>query len=329
MSSDLKTGQAELAKAKSYTKTSMLSLRFSPEWESVQRHARRAIDSLKAAGADGLPDLLESLKLAISAFEHTGSYLQCGTYSDERGDLVFKSAEDCTDARKQKELYQEAETDFRQAAKYQRLHGNNERNVTTLLKASKCLAATGQIENAIQFAQEACQTYENDHRLIGAEKHLTEVLVMIIEAGQWARVPAWLQFEVKILDKRRDLYANSIYHCYLGEIVVLLSLGQYNEAFARLVHYEDSDEDFLKSEHRSGAKALISACNSDDQDALIKARKDWPIVKYLQREIALLVPQLKLNQEYSGYNRESGNDVEELEKDEFVDASDSLASKLL
>lgn len=335
MSSDLKTGQAELAKAQSYTKTSVFSLRFSPEWESVQRHVRRSIESLKTCGEEGYGDLLEAYKLSISAFEHTGSYLQCGTYSDERGDLLVKIAEGKPEG-EARGLLVEAEHDYRQAAKYQRLHGNNEKNVTTLLKAAKCLAQAGETIKAIESAQAACTTYENDQRLIGAEKHLQEVLIMIITAGEWTRVGGWLQYTVKILDKRRDLYANSIYHCYLGEVVVLLYLQQYTEAFARLVAIEDKDDDFLRSEQRAGAKALIAACNSDNDEAIAKARKDWPILKYLQREIALLIPKLKLNPEYVGYNREGSDDEAECgkndaitKKDQFVDTSDAVADGLL
>jgi len=316
--SDLAQGREQLQKALSYTKTSVLSLRFSPEWESVQRHARRALESFKIVGPSCWKELLQAYDLAIEAFEHTGSYQQCGVYADEAGDLAFQVADDTPTPA---ELYQKAINYFISAAKYCRLQGNADKNVGIQLKASQCYFKIGNVPKAISLARAACECYENDHKLIGAEKYLTQVLQMIISIPDWEQVVEWLRYMTKVLGKRRDMYANNIFHYYLGEVVIYLYLGQYTTAFERMEYYRDNDDDFMKTEQYAASRALIAACNTNDEEAIPKARKDWPILKYQEREIALLVPKLKLNPEYHGYNVADKDSV-----DEPIEIKDTAAS---
>jgi len=346
MSSDHKKGKEELSQAKKYEKSSVFSFRFSPEYESVLRHARRAVDAFKMAGAAAYDELIESYLLGIEAAKQTNTLPLAAKFSDELGDLFVKIGDEIKDKDEKLALenYEKSITQFQNCAKFLFYTGDQgDRTVNAALKATQSMFELKQYQQGYDYILETCtKTYQGESRLIGAEKNLQTAIHLFIQVPNWDMVLNWLRFQTSIYSNRRDMYNNNIFHNYLSEIVIHLFLHKFDESDKILQKYNQTDDAFLKSEQYCAAKALISACNSSNTDALIKARKDWPILKYMERDIALLVPKLVLNPQYCGIEDDDGDDGDDGDDDQkggkkeskkdqkvFMDASDDIASQNL
>lgn len=296
-----------------YTKSSLFALRFSPDWESVQRHTRRAIESFKFCGDEAWAGLLETYPLAVEAFEHTGLYQQCGIYSDEAGDLCVKVAEQEQNKDKAATYWTKSIAFFTKSAKYFRLSNHVDRNAAILLKASESYLKLDDRDNAIALIEKSCSIYDDDFKLINAEKYFSQAFGVLMRLQEYQRAIQWLQYQIKTLANRKDMYKNTIHNNLTEELILLLFIEKYKAADIRLQQMIDGDEyDFLHSQQYMGVRDLIQACNNlDNPDAIQECRQKNTILKYIDRNVALLIPKLKQNVNAPRSNNGDGDDEDE------------------
>jgi len=294
--SEVEGAKKALKKARENAKSSVLSLRFSADWDAVARYTRDAATALRRCGAANAPLLLEALQLSAEANERVNSFNQVAMDYEEIGNLYMKGS--LGDAKKVAPKAVEA---YRSAARFFQLNSQTDRSATVLSSAAKSVfAACGPAGRAdcMALLNDACAVFEDADRAVTAEQTFKAMLAFLLkEANDTEGALTLLRRQNKLYARRLDMFANDLHKNYVSEVVLLLSLDRPQAAREALEKYESAasgpalDSAFAASDACTAAGALIEGV-AHTQEMLDAVRKRYPLLKNLDNAVARIVYKL-------------------------------------
>lgn len=333
--SELESAKKALKKGKEYSKSSVLSLRFNPDWDSVSRYSRDAATILRRCGAAHATLLLEALEMSARSNEEINAFNQVALDQEEIAALYSKGA--LGDPAKMSTKTTEA---YRAASRFFMLNNQVDRAANSLLLAAKAVIAAGGATptaaakaSCRELMSDACAVYEDADRAATAEQTFKQTLAFLLkDAGDAEGALELLRRQNRLYARRLDMFGNDLHKNYLSEVVLLLSVDRPQAAREALQRYQDApagpalESSFSSSDACSAAGALIDACGGSAEE-LEAVRKRHSVLKHLDNAVSRIA--FKLVATGKGAPREThseeAGETAEQGPATSVDAADLLA----
>jgi len=266
-------GKAHLLKAEKCLETSVLKLKFNPDWDSAADEYNKAAICFKVA--KNWSASIEAHKKACEGYANSGSLYHAGKQLDQAV-LMCKESNDLS----------EVETLAGRGGLLYRQAGSPESAAQLLVRAAKLLELTVP-QNAIGLYEKASETVGTEDRPAEAGQHLETAAKLMVRAKQIDRAAETLHNTMNLYSEAGA--APSAGRVVLSLIVIQIVRGD-SVAAAKVL---SSWGGFLDGQQNAAANQIIAGFSDLDHD-LAKKGLESPALKNLDNDYVKLVRDIEL-----------------------------------